>query len=68
MKIDKLDYLDIALRIAGFPFEKKHVDLIIHLQELIENRKGKASMNDVIDIQYEIEKKWEMIELEKSTK
>lgn len=44
-----LEKFDIALRIAGFNFEKKHIELFLHLYNLIVHNVN-PTLKDVTDI------------------
>ena len=53
--IDKVTVtnLDLALRMVGFSFDKKTIDKIIDLVELLENKGDDTSIKDICKLQAE---------------
>lgn len=53
--IDKVTVtnLDLALRMAGISFDKKTIDKIIDLVELLENKGDDTSIRDICELQVE---------------
>ena len=53
-----IDHFDAALRLAGFNFEKKHLELITELHELVETNPD-ARLTDVSKIIADNKQKYE---------
>jgi hypothetical protein len=53
--IDKVTVtnLDLALRMVGISFDKKTIDKIIDLVELLENKGDDTSIKDIYELQVE---------------
>ena len=53
--IDKVTVtnLDLALRMVGISFDKKTIDKIIDLVELLENKGDDTSIKDICELQVE---------------
>ena len=57
-KEEKINYMEIALRIAGFNYKPEHIDLIVTLYENVLKNKGDANIRDIVSICVENEKKY----------
>ena len=53
MEDKRLKQLDMALRIAGLPLQSRDIDLIFRIDELVEKKKGKTSIDDIVSIQFQ---------------
>lgn len=53
---------DITLRLAGFCFEKQHVDLIMSLYDLVQEKEGSATLEDIVQVINENEQKYKPAE------
>ena len=54
----RITYFDIALRLAGYNFGKRHVELIMNLYDLVKKKEGKVTVDDVVDLQQKIDEKY----------
>lgn len=48
---DRVDQLDVALRIAGIQASKEALEVILELDKEIQRTKGKMTLTEVLDIQ-----------------
>jgi hypothetical protein len=58
----KISYMDIACRVAGFGLKKQYVELIVECYELIIAKEGKADVNSMVAIEWKVKEKYEAIE------
>lgn len=49
---EKIQYLKIALGIAGLGVDHKHLNLMISIYELVLEKKGETTLDDVIKVEY----------------
>jgi len=61
-KEQKIDYMSIATRICGFNFKSEHLDLFVELYDCIITKKGRATILDIVKIEYEITKRYQKVE------
>lgn len=54
---EKINYMRIAAGIAGFGLKTEHLDLLVCVYELVLRKKGKANIEDVIEIERDIMKR-----------
>jgi cell division protein FtsB len=64
----KISYMDIACRVAGFGLKKQYVELIVECYELIIAKEGKADVNSMVAIEWKVKEKYEAIEREEMAK
>ena len=67
-KEEKLKYLDIATRVAGYSIAKKDLDIIISLYELILKKGGDTDFESVFCLSFTIEEKYKKLEQKKGAK
>lgn len=59
---EKINYLDIAYRIVGYHFEKRHLDMLVCLYDAVLKKKGNLTINDITQIQTSVEERHKLIE------
>lgn len=50
----KISYMDIASRISGYGFEKKDLDMLVSIYELVSKNEGETDLKQVIHIKSEV--------------
>lgn len=53
-KEEKINYFRIATGIVGFGFTHQQMDLIISLYEMILEKKGKGSLDNILAVEYQV--------------
>jgi hypothetical protein len=51
---EKINYMRIAAGIAGFGINNEQLDLLVSLYELVQEKKGKGSIDDVVEIEHAV--------------
>lgn len=61
MKVDdeKIEQADIALRLAGFNWNKRGVEHVLRILEEVEEKGDDLTVKDIFRIEHEIELKYE---------
>lgn len=52
---EKVNYMKIAAGIVGYGFEKKSLDMLVSLYDLVLEKKGKTDLHSIVKIQCEVE-------------
>lgn len=56
---EKINYMRIASGIVGFHFSNDQLDLLVSLHELIIDKKGKAAIDDIVHVEFEVKDRTE---------
>ena len=54
---EKINYMRIASGICGFGFKMKDLDLLVSLYELTMKKQGKATINDVVEVEFAVKER-----------
>ncbi len=60
---EKINYMRVAAGIIGYSFEKQGLDMLVSIYDKILEKKGETDLQDLVDIQLRIERKWKEIEM-----
>jgi hypothetical protein len=55
---EKIKYMRIAAGIAGYGFKEEVLDTIVSLYELVLDKEGKTSVEDVVRIEHEVKERF----------
>ena len=47
---EKTSYMKVACGLVGFNFEKKGLELLVTVYDMVINKKGETSINDLVNI------------------
>jgi len=54
---EKINYMRMASNLTGFGFPEKELDMLVSLYDLILEKKGETSLEDIAKVQVEIEER-----------
>ena len=54
---EKINYMKIATGIVGFGFEKKGLDMLISIYDLVLENKGKTDLHSIVKIECLVEER-----------
>ena len=52
---EKVNYMKIAAGIVGYGFEKKSLDMLVSIYDLVLEKRGKTDLHSIVKIQCEVE-------------
>jgi hypothetical protein len=55
--------MKVACGLVGFNFEKKGLELLVTVYDMVLKKKGETSINDLVDIHIEVDRKYKEKEL-----
>lgn len=58
----KITYMRIATNICRFGFDDRHLDLLVRLYELVQEKKGEATLSDTITIEADVKRDHDAIQ------
>lgn len=47
---EKIEYMGIATRVAGYGFDEERLDMLVSIYELVVEKKGGANLKDVLEV------------------
>ena len=56
---EKINFMRIAAGICGFRFENHHLDLLVSLYELTLRKQGKTTMDEIVNVEFSVNKREE---------
>ena len=65
---EKIKYLDTATRVAGYCIAEQDLDIIISLYDLILKKGGKADIETICHIKFNVEEKYKKDEQKEALK
>jgi len=54
---EKIDYMYVAVRVTGYGLDKKGVDMLVSLYELVIEKEGETDLKSMIVVQSEVKKR-----------
>ena len=60
---EKINYMRVAAGIIGYSFEKQGLDMLVSIYDKILEKKGETDLQDLVDIQINVERKWKEVEM-----
>lgn len=60
---EKINYMRVAAGIIGYSFEKQGLDMLVSIYDKILEKEGETDLQDLVDIQISVERKWKEIEM-----
>ena len=62
---EKIGYMRIAAGMACFGFKNEDLDMLVSLYDLVLDKKGKTSVEDVVEVQIEVKERAIQAEVER---
>lgn len=59
---ERIQYLSMAMKVAGFQCNEKAADMFLHMLELIDRKKGESDLNSMVTIKCRIDEKYKLLE------
>jgi hypothetical protein len=54
---EKINYMKIAAGIAGYGFDKKGLDMLVSMYDLVIEKKGDTDLDSIVKIKYAVEER-----------
>jgi hypothetical protein len=54
---EKVNYMKIATGMVGYGFEKKGLDMLVSMYDLVLEKKGKTDLDSVVKVEFEVEER-----------
>lgn len=57
---EKINYMKVAAGIVGYGFDKKSLDMLISIYDLVLEKKGGTDLDSIVTVKHEVEERNEV--------
>lgn len=58
---EKINYMKVAAGIVGYGFDKKSLDMLISIYDLVLEKKGGTDLDSIVTVKHEVEERNEIL-------